>query len=86
MGTFKLVEVAGSLIACVRAKLSMRALESAYLNGDFVRGELLFSSREIKREAKLRMKRQKRIFRQLGRKPRRITKMDFHAVNARYAL
>lgn len=31
-GTFK-VEVAGSLIACVRAKLSIRTLESAYLNG-----------------------------------------------------
>lgn len=28
-----LAEVAGSLIACVRVKLSMRALESAYLNG-----------------------------------------------------
>lgn len=28
-----LAEVAGSLIACVRAELSMRALESAYLNG-----------------------------------------------------
>lgn len=42
-GTFKLV--AGLLIACVRAKLSMRALESAYLNGGFVGGELLFFSR-----------------------------------------
>lgn len=76
-----LVEVAGSLIACIRVELSMRALESAYLNGVSCGKKMSYrfslSGDETRSNSSLRMKR-KRIFQRMIMSKRITKKKRFH--------